>query len=89
MTRLVMATNEGLVQKNISKILKENLIVFDPDLIDDYPLEQSIDIMLPGNYKVVFAKNLPHDELVTVLQRAKVMQYKISGIPHNVLVGCN
>ena len=48
------------------------MIVFDPDYLSDYPPEIQLEIYLPSNYKIVYAKDIPHEELMIVLQRAKV-----------------
>jgi hypothetical protein len=73
MTKLVTAKNEQLIRVDKSDIWKDDLVVIDLDLIEDYPPEQAIEITLPEHYQIVYAKNLAHDELVTILQRAKVV----------------
>jgi hypothetical protein len=55
-----------------SSVYKENLIVIDPDIMTDYPIQYNLPLSLPTGYKVIFARNIPRDHMPLVLKRAKI-----------------
>jgi len=61
----------GAVASHVS-INKENLIVIDTDIWDDYPLANEVAFRIPHGYKVVYLSKIPHQQIPLLLQRAKV-----------------
>lgn len=70
--RYLLAYLAGL-RTGTDTVLKEDLVVIDPDIATDYPPEQPIGYTLPARAKVVVAKGFTPDQMVLLLQRAKVV----------------
>eukprot|EP01038_Epipyxis_sp_PR26KG_P008992 gene8992-12130_t len=56
-----------------TSIRKENLILIDPDLMIDYSPIESLDILIPPGYKYIYARDIPHYQMIVLLQRAKII----------------
>lgn len=59
-----------------TRVMKEDLVVYDPDYMRDYPPHdggQGMSIPLPRNTQLVVAQGVPADRMPLLLQRAKVV----------------
>ena len=54
-------------------VMKEDLIVVDPDLQNDYPPEYATPVTAPPGYRVVTATGLTGDQMKLLLLRAKIV----------------
>jgi len=59
---------------NIDMVLKEDLIIIDYDYFKDYPpLSCCLEFKVPFGYRIVYAKNIPRNEMPILLKRAKIV----------------
>jgi len=55
------------------RVRKENLVLIDPDFLNEYTPRQGVHFEVPPGYKAIYLSKIPHDQIPLLLQRAKIL----------------
>lgn len=61
--------------------LQENIILFDPDIETDYPLEEAIGFLIPPGFQFIRVQQIPREQMPLLLERAKVRYSVVLSVP--------
>jgi hypothetical protein len=62
-----------LAQRQSPPVLKENLVLIDPDFLQEYYPNKVVHFEVPPGYKAIYLSKIPHAQIPLLLQRAKIL----------------
>lgn len=65
--------NSSAPSLSSQRVKKENLILIDPDYMNEYRPHKQVQFEVPRGYKTIYLSNIPHAKIPLLLQRAKIL----------------